>query len=87
MYASKQGKPLKHLLCLDEDEVSGLQFLKDVWNLKLGSREDNKTKGKVFKESEQTFSTDISGCQCYTARAQPVYELTDLQDRPIEGIL
>jgi hypothetical protein len=46
-----------------------------------------KEKAKFAKWYEQTFSTEISRvAKVIQLMPQPVYELIDLQDRPIEGL-
>ena len=49
------------------------------------SSQENKLKGKVCQRYEQTFSKKIFRVTKFIQRVpQPVYELTDFQDRPIE---
>ena len=57
-----------------------------VWKLSGWSIEDNKRKGKVCQGVWTNLSTEIFRFVKVIQRVpQPVYEMTDLLDRPIEG--
>jgi len=71
---------------MEKHEVSGVKFLKDVSSSKWGSSKNNKGKGNICQGYEQKFSTEIFQVVKVTQRIpQPLYELSDLQARPIEG--